>query len=42
MSCAYLYVHNFPRTHVSRFWAQNLRISQWNALQRVTPCLAMV
>jgi len=24
MSCAYLYVHNFPRTHVSRFGQENL------------------
>jgi len=24
MSCAYLYVHNFPRTHVSRFRLENL------------------
>ncbi len=25
MSCAYLYVHNFPRTRVSRIWGRGLR-----------------
>ena len=31
MSCAYLYVHNFPRTHVSRFGRKNLAFDKETA-----------
>jgi len=32
MPCAYLYVHNFPRTHVSRIWRGNLAFDKETAL----------
>jgi hypothetical protein len=33
MSCAYLYVHNFPRTHVSRIGRGNLASDKETALE---------